>query len=60
MLIDIFIKLKVNIIWIYIIIYNDSDLKLDWGIDKVILSAKDTVIPIFKECVADFRYGEDK
>lgn len=42
------------------IIYNDPDLKVDWGTDKVILSAKDTVLPTFKECIADFRYGEDK
>lgn len=36
------------------------NLRVDWGTDKVILSAKDIVFPIFKECVADFRYGEDK
>ena len=36
------------------IIYNDPDLKVDWGTDKVILSAKDTVLPTFKECVRRF------
>ncbi len=41
------------------IIYNDKDINVDWGTDKVILSPKDTVLPAFKECIADFKYGEN-
>lgn len=40
------------------IIYNDPDINVDWGTDKVILSAKDKILPAFKDCIADFKYGE--
>jgi len=39
--------------------YNDSTLGIDWGLDqqKIIVSAKDNVLPLFTEIESNFYYG---
>ncbi len=41
------------------IIYNDPQLNIDWGIglDKVVVSEKDRVLPLFKDCLNNFQFN---
>jgi len=41
------------------ILYNDPILNIDWGIpaDKVVVSAKDSKLPLFKDCKNNFVFG---
>jgi dTDP-4-dehydrorhamnose 3,5-epimerase len=41
------------------IIYNDPALNIDWGIpiDDAIISEKDKLLPMLKDCKSSFEYG---
>ena len=42
------------------IMYNDPELNINWGIDNPILSEKDKKMPLFKDSIINFVYGEDE
>lgn len=42
------------------IIYNDPELNINWGVNNPILSEKDKKMPLFKDSIINFVYGEDE
>ncbi|MBS1760657.1 MAG: dTDP-4-dehydrorhamnose 3,5-epimerase [Bacteroidetes bacterium] len=38
--------------------YNDPELNIDWGVpeDAVLVSEKDNILPLFKDCINTFEY----
>ena len=40
------------------ILWNDDELKIDWGIENPQLSAKDKIAPNFKDLITEFTYND--
>ena len=41
------------------IAWNDPELAVDWGTDRVIVSEKDASAPLLKDCDINFVYAKD-
>jgi dTDP-4-dehydrorhamnose 3,5-epimerase len=41
------------------VVWNDADIGIEWGVEKVVLSDKDARAPAFRDWASPFEYGVD-